>query len=153
MPDSTSTATTDPLVAAALDSVEANAVQGGVWVARLTNGRHLLITEPAAVDVYGIARDAADWADALTDQQANDLASQVYRLIEEAGVAAGSKRQPTEDAARLHHKTMNELADRALLALVAIESCGADAGTVMARAAGQLAAKMGLPQQPAIDPR
>ena len=143
-----STSTTDPAVRAALAGTDASPVEPGVWVGRLANGRRLLITEPAGVDVYGIVRDAADWLDAPVDARTGDLASLIYRVIQEVREAAGSTQTPTPDAARLHHATITALADRAMVALIAIESCDVDASTALARAAGRIAALMGVPPQP-----
>ena len=145
MDERISTAVPDVL---ALAEVDANAVHDGAWVGQLANGRHILITKPATVDVHGIARDAADWLDGPLTPATTDLACTVHRLVGEAGTAAASTLPPTPDSAQLCHATMAELARQALLALIAIEGCGYDSAETLGRAAGRIAALMHLDTAP-----
>jgi NTP pyrophosphatase (non-canonical NTP hydrolase) len=86
--------------------------------------------------VSNVVRTAVAWLDAANGRDDHELTMRILKLIEEAGEAAAAwigaaGTNPRKGVTHTRDEVAAELADVALTALVAIESLGFDAVTVL----------------------
>ncbi|MFG3302940.1 hypothetical protein [Micromonospora chersina] len=90
--------------------------------------------------IWETARDARDWLDAANGTGDAELTLRLLKLTEEAGEAAAAwigvlGQNPRKGVTHSREDVAAELADVAFTALVAVESLGLDARTVVSTCA------------------
>ncbi|MFJ6194505.1 MazG-like family protein [Micromonospora sp. NPDC092111] len=97
--------------------------------------------------IWNAARASRAWLDAANGTDQTELTCRILKLTEEAGEAAGAwigvlGQNPRKGVTHSHADVAAELADVVLTALVAIESLGLDARTVVATCAAKVQSRI-----------
>jgi NTP pyrophosphatase (non-canonical NTP hydrolase) len=93
--------------------------------------------------IWAAVRDSRGWLDTANGTGEPELTCRILKVTEEAGEAAGAwigvlGQNPRKGVTHSREDVAAELADVAITALVAIESLGFDAQSVLAACAGKV---------------
>ncbi|SCF44055.1 NTP pyrophosphatase, house-cleaning of non-canonical NTPs [Micromonospora matsumotoense] len=97
--------------------------------------------------IWNAARSARAWLDAANGTDQTELTCRILKLTEEAGEAAGAwigvlGQNPRKGVTHSHEEVAAELADVVFTALVAIESLGLDARSVVTACAAKVESRI-----------
>ncbi|RKN37843.1 MazG-like family protein [Micromonospora endolithica] len=100
--------------------------------------------------IWDAARAARAWLDAANGTGQAELTCRILKLTEEAGEVAGAwiglvGQNPRKGVTHTHEDVAAELADVAFTALVAVESLGLDARTVLEACAAKVRTRLDPP--------
>ncbi|RIV41317.1 MazG-like family protein [Micromonospora radicis] len=103
--------------------------------------------------IWATVRTAREWLDVANGTGEAELTCRVLKLTEEVGEVAAAwigtlGQNPRKGVTHTRPDVVAELADVAFTALVAIESLGLDARTVLANCAGKVAERVAPPADP-----
>ncbi|WBB68962.1 MazG-like family protein [Micromonospora sp. WMMD812] len=103
--------------------------------------------------VWAAARASRAWLDAANGSGQQELTCRILKLTEEAGEAAGAwigllGQNPRKGVTHTREDVAAELADVAFTALVAVESLGLDARTVLDRCAAKVTNRISAAPEP-----